>query len=161
VLGTFLTGRGAALAQIQQMAKSATKGLSKPQISGKKKSKLSTADELDAWREYFTVERRAQIQDRFAFLTQAYNLDDPEEIRLSFSQIYEKCIVNKPKQTSSKTKRVHKPPRVEPDPEVTLGRLANERQFLKMKRLVERIKPRRPPFLVRTFQVETNPVDVK
>ena len=137
-----------------QMAKSGTKVLSNPQASAAKKTKLSTSAELDAWREYFTIERRAQVQDRFAFLTQSYNIDDAEEIKAAFSQLYDKYIATKTKNTS-KTKGIHKPPRMEPDPEVILGKLATERQFKKMKKMVERIRPRRPPFLVRTFQVET------
>jgi hypothetical protein len=144
----------------QSMPKSGTKVLSNPQSTANKKSKLSNAVELEAWREYFTVERRAQVQDRFSFLTQSFNLDDADEISAAFCKIYEKCIPTKSKPTS-RTNAIHKPPRVEPEPEVILSQIATERQFQKMKRLVERIKPRRPPFLVRTFQVESEQENVE
>lgn len=143
------------------MPKSGTKVLSNPQSTANKKNKLSAAAELEAWRDYFTVERTAQVMDRFSFLTQSFSLDDTDEIRDAFAKIYEKCIPSKSKPTSKTKAAIHKPPRVEPEPEVILGQLATERQFQKMKRLVERIKPRRPPFLVRTFQVESEQVNIE
>jgi hypothetical protein len=132
----------------------------------------------EAWRRFFTVEKRAQIKERFAFLTQHYEFGGPEAVedtRERFNAILEQLgrpVKRKQSdqpsaqsgqaRSSSPSQRrpqeakafFHKAPRREPVPEVILGRPASLKQQRRLHHQLASLAPRRPPFMRRSIQLE-------
>lgn len=144
---------------------------------------LGKPKQQPSWADYFRADRRAQVAERFQFLSQSWTLD-PAEIRRAFDVAYGQLRArpkgglakgshssqgslpphSRPKDPS---KQKPQPPASLPRmpvkghreeealPEVVLGSSAPLSYERRLRKQLASLRPRRPPFLVRNIQWAT------